>query len=86
MPRYFFHSVDGGRERDRDGVELPDDVAAQGMAVAFLGEFLKDDPHQLWEQGTLRVEVTNEVGVLLWTLVTLTIDAPRPGPRLAIVQ
>ena len=80
MPRYYFHAVDRTRERDLDGVDLPDDHAAQQTASAYAGERLKDAPGRLWKDGTARVEVTNGSGVLLWTVVTIVVDAPRPRP------
>ena len=78
MPRYHFASVDGHREPDDDGMELADDEAAQLMAVKYAGEVLHSDPRELWGNGQWRVEVTNDEGVLLFTVVTLAIDAPKP--------
>ena len=80
LARYYFHSVGGSRERDLEGMDLPDDRAAQLTASTFAGEILRDTPDWLWDGGTLRVEIINGAGVLLWTVVTLAVDAPRPGP------
>lgn len=81
MPRYHFDSVDGRRDADPDGIDLPNDHAARSMAVRYAGEVLVSDPATLWRRGQWRVEVTDDDGVLLFTLVTLAIDAPRPGKR-----
>lgn len=81
MPRYHFHSADGSRDPDPEGTELPDDAAAQLAAVQFAGEVLRDDPDKLWQAGQWRVEVTDDAGVLLWTVITLAIDAPKPPTR-----
>lgn len=68
MPRYHFHSADGARERDRDGIVLPDDAAARTEAVRFAGEVLRDAPESLWNRGQWRVEVTDGDDALLFTV------------------
>ena len=78
MPRYFFHCADGVRDPDREGTVLADDHAAQVAAVAFAGETLKHSPGTLWDKGQWRVEVTGEQGALLFTVITIAIDAPTP--------
>lgn len=77
MPRYFFHTADGGRCRDRSGTPLPDDAAARAAAIRFAGDVLSDEPDLLRDGKDFRVEVTDEQGVLLFTIVTQTVDAPR---------
>lgn len=77
MPRYHFGSVDGHREPDPEGVELINDEAAQAYAIKYAGEVLHSDPGTLWSNGQWRVEVTDDTGALLFTVVTLAIDAPR---------
>lgn len=81
MPRYHFDSVDGRRDPDPDGLDLPNDHAARSMAVRYAGEVLTSDPDVVWRKGQWRVEVMNDDGVLLFTLLTVAIDAPRPYPR-----
>ena len=76
MPRYFFGSVDGQREPDEEGEELPNLEAAQLHAMQYAGEVLKSDPALLWKHGQWRVEVTDDTGELLFTVITLAIDAP----------
>lgn len=78
MPRYHFGSVDGQREADPEGTELADDRAAQSVAIQYAGEVLQSEPDLLWNKGQWRVEVTNDDGVLLFTVITLAIDAPQP--------
>lgn len=75
---YHFHSADGGRDLDALGIDLPDDAQARRQAVAYAGEVLRHDPDKLWDQGHWRVEVTNEDGRLLFTVITLAVDAPPP--------
>ncbi|WP_037492168.1 DUF6894 family protein [Sphingobium indicum] len=76
MPRYFFHTVDGGRDVDQEGTELPNDAAARKAAIRFAGAVMHDEPDVLWDGRDYRVEVTNETGALLFTIVMLSIDAP----------
>lgn len=78
MPQYHFHHADGQRDYDPDGVELPNDEAAQIEAVRYAGSVLKDNPKAIWYHGTWRVEVTDSNNVLLFTLITLAVDAPKP--------
>lgn len=86
MPRYHFHSADGHRNPDLEGVELPDDRAAQRAAVAYLGAALEDDPDMLWRKGNWRVEVTDETGRLKWTVMAMAIDAPGPDDATALQE
>ncbi len=76
MPRYHFGSVDGRPEPDPDGLELASEEEARTVAVQYAGEVLQSDPHLLWAHGQWRVEVTDDAGKLLFTLVTLAFDAP----------
>ena len=77
MPRYHFSSVDGQRDPDPEGTELADLAAARQLAVQYAGEVLQSDPAIVWHNGQWRVEVTDDEGVLLFTLLTLAIDAPE---------
>lgn len=59
VPRYFFDLTDGSREPDLVGTQLPDEHAAERMAIRFLGEVLKHEPERL-SAGPLRVNVREE--------------------------
>ncbi len=78
MPHYHFHHADGKRDYDREGIELPDDRTARLEAMRYAGSVLKDDPAAIWDHGTWRVEVTDDSNVLLFTVITIALDAPRP--------
>ena len=79
MPRYFFHRSDGYVERDDEGVELSSLHAARVEAVTFAGASLAEEPEQVWNGQDFRVEVTDEQGLLLFTVITLAIDSPAVG-------
>lgn len=78
MGHYFFNLVDGGRERDETGLDLPDIEAARMEAVRYAGDLIRSEPGTLWAKGQWRVEVTDDRGVLICTVITLAIDAPTP--------
>jgi hypothetical protein len=79
MPRYFFHRTDGYFQRDDEGVELESLQAARIEAVTFAGASLAEEPEQVWNGQDFRVQVTDEQGLLLFTVITLAIDAPAVG-------
>ncbi len=60
MPRYFFHTADGSRERDEEGTELPDHNAARREAIKLAGAVLSEQPDVLWHSRDFRVEVTDD--------------------------
>lgn len=82
MPRYFFHTADGGRHPDDTGVVLRDVAAARREAIRFAGSLLDEEPDLLCNSRDLRVEVTNSRQRLLFTVITLTVDATgsQSGP------
>ena len=80
MPRYFFHSADGSLDVDIDGAELADLPAARLEAVKLAGAILREEPEDVWHSGSWRVEVTDQSGSLLFTVVTVAVDATAPHP------
>lgn len=78
MPRYHFHTADGRKCSDDEGVELAGDGDAKQQAVKFAGQMVGDNPDELWRDGQFRIEVTNDDNALLWTIITLAVEAPRP--------
>lgn len=91
MPRYFFHTRDGIRHIDDEGVELADDAAARREAVRYGGNLLGDDPDMLLTDSGLSVEVTDQHGRVRFAVMMSTLDvqaitdevAPRGPARLA---
>lgn len=76
MPRYFFTTADGTRDPDVDGTELPSLSAARIEAIKFAGEVLSDHPDMIWDGEDFRVEVSDEAGLLLFTVVAMAMDSP----------
>ena len=79
VPRFFFHTADGERNFDQEGVELADNAAARKAAIRFAGALMHDQPEGLWDGHDSRGEGTNQAGELLFTIVMLSIDAPASG-------
>ncbi len=77
MPRFFFHTADGRRDHDDEGVELAGRAAARAEAIRYGGALLQDEADDLWDGKELRVSVTDEDGRLLVTVVMLAVDSPE---------
>lgn len=76
VPQFFFHTADGKRDRDKHGVDLPDAARARVEGIKYAGAVIADQPGLLWNGHDFRVEVTDESGALLFTIITLAVDAP----------
>jgi hypothetical protein len=76
MPRFFFHHTDGGFDPDNEGTDFPDLMAARTAAVRYAGELVQERPHEVWSGNTFRIEVSDQDGMLLCTIVILGLDAP----------
>jgi predicted phage gp36 major capsid-like protein len=62
MPRYFFHTQDGGTYTDRLGVELSGPGEARSKAIESAGEAIKDELRDMWSSGEWRMQVIDEDG------------------------
>lgn len=78
MPRFFFNTADGGRDEDKNGVELPSLAAARNEATRYAGSVLGDQPDIL-SNGRFCVEVTDADGELLFEIVTSMVDGTVNG-------
>ena len=76
MPRFFFNTADSGRDTDTDGVELADLASARAEGIRYAGASLAQEPHLLWGGHDFRVEVLDERRTLLFTIITLAVNAP----------
>ncbi|WP_408639606.1 DUF6894 family protein [Roseomonas populi] len=74
MPRYFFHVHDGQYLPDREGTDLPDLTGARLNAVLYTGELLSRDTEGFWNGELWHMDVTDEVGVILFTLDIVATD------------
>jgi hypothetical protein len=76
VPRFFFHHTDGVFDPDDEGTELADLATARIEAIRYAAETIKDRPEEVWTGRNFRVEVSDEEGMLLCTVVILGFDAP----------
>jgi hypothetical protein len=60
MPIFYFDIEDGGRQEDREGVELADLAVAKMEAVTMTGEMLRDRPDEPWASRGWRMTVADE--------------------------
>jgi hypothetical protein len=79
MSRYFFSTANGEREIDKDRMELADPAAARIAAIRHAGAIMENEPEVLWDGCDFRVELTDDCGLLLFTIVTLVVNAPAAG-------
>lgn len=65
MPRYIFRTDADRAGIDPATVELPSIHEAQGQAVAYMGELLRDMNGAFWERGHMSLTVEDETGLVL---------------------
>lgn len=78
MPHYFFHRIDGGFHPDTEGSELKDAREARFEAIQYASGTVKDHPEMVWDGGEMRIEVTDDEGRVVTTVVVMAIDAQTP--------
>jgi len=76
MPRYVFNVHDGQGHREGEAMTLPDLPAARLEALRFSGEVLRTSEPSLWEGEDWRLEVTDQMGLILFTLYVMAVEAP----------
>ena len=82
MPRYFFHVDDGAVHSDGEGMDLGGLDAAREPAVCYFAELLRDAPRAFWKQRDWLMRVTDETGMIFFTLnFTATNSAAGGGGR-----
>lgn len=75
MPSFYFATVDQGTACDGIAIELPDIDAARAMAVAFASDLLREIGLNVFST-ELEVRVTDEDGLILFTLALMATEAP----------
>lgn len=80
MPRYYFNIHDGSSSLDENGTELVDIDAARRQAAQLMGEMLCDDPDAFWNSEEWHLDVTDERGLILFSLLFAAIDAAAQRP------
>ena len=68
MPRYFFHVENGDSHTDGEGMELSGLESAREHAVGYFAELLRDSARTFWNNGDWLMRVTDEKGLVFFTL------------------
>lgn len=72
MATFFFHTRDGITcESQHDSLQ-----DAKREAARYLGRLIYDHPEKLWEAGDSSLAVSDERGLILFTIEVLGLDAP----------
>lgn len=79
MPRYHFNVHDGFDLPDPEGSDLPDLRAARIEAVRYAGSLLHDHAVTFWDHDDWRMEVTDEAGLILFSLIFVASDSAASG-------
>jgi hypothetical protein len=85
--KYFIHSEGRTSYQDTDGVELHSVDAAREIATRTIGEMVRDGHPHLWGSQPWTLTVTDQSGLILFTISVHATDAPAlmgllPHPRL----
>jgi hypothetical protein len=78
--RYFFNLAGAIYDPDNEGIELPDLAAARHHAVLYAADVISGQPEIVWKGEEVRVEVTDEGRMIMFTVVTFGVDAPLYAP------
>jgi len=78
MARYFFHTNHPSEidVQDDEGLDFPSIHAAKCEAVAYAGRLLADSANTFWDHGDFELMVTDERGLILFTMRVVGIEAP----------
>ena len=76
MTRYFFHSANGTRHLDNEGMVLPSLDAARQEAIRWMGELLTELPDDLWSAGKFAIFVTDADWRLFFSVTTICAEVP----------
>jgi hypothetical protein len=76
MPKYHFDVTDGDFMPDLEGIELADVEAARSHAVGLCGKLLNSDLAKFWQGEEWLIEVRDDSGIVMFTLVFMARDTP----------
>ena len=78
MPRFFIHTnnpVERGVQDDQ-GHEFSTIHEAKCQAVVYAGEMLRDAAEKFWDTADFELTVTDEKGLILFSMRVLGTEAP----------
>jgi hypothetical protein len=71
----FFHLAGALQDSDNHGAEVATLDQARLLAAQHLAEVIRDQPNVVWKGEEVRMEVTDEHEIVLFTIMTVGIDA-----------
>jgi hypothetical protein len=80
VPRYFFQVQGGQSAPDVEGFDLPDLMAARGVAVRTACAMIGQSAEEFCATGEWQMVVTDESGLALFSLTFFATDAPAAHP------
>ncbi len=75
MTRYFFNVRDGVDRIDDEGTELAGMPEARRAAMQICSELLRRDEPVFWEDPNWQLEVTDALGLVLFTVYISAMDS-----------
>jgi hypothetical protein len=82
MAKYFFHTDSDLRHTDADGAELPNMEAAREEAARLIAGMLRDGAKVFWGTEPWTMTVTDDTGLIFFTISVHGQDAPAASARL----
>ena len=83
MARYYFHT-NNPHERtvqDEEGMDFASIYEAKCQAVRYAGEVLCDAAEHFWDSADFELTVTDEKGLILFTMRIVGTEAPAVRSR-----
>jgi hypothetical protein len=74
--RFFFNLAGAVYDPDNLGVELPTIQAARVLSVVHASEIIRDRPELVWSGDEVRVEVSDDRGLVLFTVMVVGVNSP----------
>jgi Domain of unknown function (DUF6894) len=84
VPAFFFN-VQGDHPTE-EAVELPSIAEAKATAIRYAARLLSDSATTFWESGQLSISVTDQSGLILFTIDVLGNDAPSIRAELPLAH
>lgn len=75
MARYFFHLADHITLTDQIGTEFATPEEARIHSIRLMCDFLSRQSEEIWKGTTLRVQVTDSEGAMLFNVMSRGVTA-----------
>lgn len=72
----FYNLAGAAYDADVEGTEMATLGDARIEAARYIGEVIRDRPNLVWAGEEVRVEVTDEHQLVLFTIIVVGVDAP----------